>query len=52
VGLPLAPLTLTVTVDDCAVVMLDAEGVTVTVGATAGPANLTLRTASLALSEM
>jgi hypothetical protein len=32
VGLPVPPLTATVTVRDCAVVMLDAVGVTVTVG--------------------
>jgi hypothetical protein len=33
VALPEVPLTATVTESDCAVVMLDAEGVTVTVGA-------------------
>jgi hypothetical protein len=32
VGLPLLPLTAAVTVNACAVVMLDADGVTVTVG--------------------
>jgi hypothetical protein len=32
VGLPVPPFTETVTVSGCAVVMLDAEGVTVTVG--------------------
>jgi hypothetical protein len=32
VGLPLMPLTPMVTVSDCAVVMLDEPGVTVTVG--------------------
>jgi hypothetical protein len=32
VGLPLPPLTPTVTVRGCAVVMLDDDGVTVTVG--------------------
>jgi hypothetical protein len=31
-GLPAPPLTATVTVNACAVVMLDADGVTVTVG--------------------
>jgi hypothetical protein len=32
VSLPVPPLTLTVTVKACAVVMLDADGVTVTAG--------------------
>jgi predicted RecA/RadA family phage recombinase len=32
VGLPVPPLTATVTVNACTVVMLDADGVTVTVG--------------------
>jgi hypothetical protein len=36
VGLPLPPLTATITVKACAVVMLDAEGVTVTVGVVFG----------------
>jgi len=34
VGLPLPPLTATVTASDCATVILDAAGVTVTVGVT------------------
>ena len=35
VGLPVPPLTATVTLSDCVVVMLDTPGVTVTVGNTA-----------------
>jgi hypothetical protein len=37
VALPLSPLTVTLTVNACAVVMLEEESITVTVGVTISP---------------
>lgn len=42
VGFPLPPLTETVTVNACAVVMLDEEGVTVTTGVMAATVSMTV----------
>ena len=49
VGLPLPPLTATVTVKACAVVMLDEDGVTDTVGVVTACVTVTARDVPVAL---
>jgi hypothetical protein len=47
VGLPVPPLTVTVTVNVCAVVMLDEPGVTITVGVVLFTVRLTVAIAEV-----